>query len=66
MIVNSIFLYFGLHKEWPEIWGIIVANYLVKIMLALIDTPLIYAARMGLERWLGIAHDPGRAHAPLA
>ena len=39
---------------------------LVKVVLAVIDTPLIYASRMGLEKWLGIEHDPSRAEAPLA
>ncbi len=39
---------------------------LVKVVLAVIDTPLIYASRMGLEKWLGIEHDPSRADAPLA
>lgn len=66
IIVNSIFLRFGLGMEWEPIGAIIVANYLVKILMALIDTPLIYAARAGLERWLGIQPDPNRASAPFA
>ncbi|MEM9380704.1 MAG: queuosine precursor transporter [Planctomycetota bacterium] len=65
IIVNSIFLRFGLGMDWAPIVGIIAANYVVKILLALVDTPLIYAARIALERWLGIAHEPGRARAPL-
>lgn len=65
-IVNSIFLRFGLGLEWGPIMAIIAANYVVKVMLAVIDTPLIYASRMGLEKWLGIEHDPSRADAPLA
>ncbi|MEM1450201.1 MAG: queuosine precursor transporter [Planctomycetota bacterium] len=65
IIVNSIFLRFGLGMDWAPIVGIIGANYVVKILLAMIDTPLIYAARIALERWLGIPHEPGRARAPL-
>ena len=65
IIVNSIFLRFGLGMDWEPIIAIIVANYVVKIMLAMIDTPLIYLARMGIEKWLGIEHDPARAQAPL-
>lgn len=66
IIVNSIFLRWGLDMEWPAIGGIIVANYLVKLLLAAIDTPLIYLSRLWLERWLGIEHDPERREAPLA
>jgi uncharacterized PurR-regulated membrane protein YhhQ (DUF165 family) len=65
IIVNSIFLRFGLGMAWGPIVGIIAANYVVKIVLAAIDTPLIYAARIGLEKWLGIAHDAARSRAPL-
>ncbi len=65
-IVNSIFLRFGLGMEWGPIGAIIVANYVVKVMMAVVDTPLIYGARAGLERWLGIEHDPARSSAPLA
>jgi len=66
IIVNSIFLRFGLGFEWGPICAIIAANYVVKVILAVIDTPLIYLSRSGLERWLGIEHDPDRAEAPLA
>ncbi len=65
-IVNSIFLRFGLDMQWPTIGGIIVANYVVKILFAAVDTPLIYLSRGALERWLGIEHDPERTEAPLA
>lgn len=64
-IVNSIFLRFGLGMEWGAIGAIIVANYFVKLVIAAVDTPLIYLARAVLERWLGIEQDPGRASAPL-
>ncbi|MEM6674707.1 MAG: queuosine precursor transporter [Planctomycetota bacterium] len=66
IIVNSIFLRFGLGMEWGPIVAIIAANYVVKVLLAIIDTPLIYAARIALERWLGIRHDASRGSAPLA
>ncbi|MEZ6015739.1 MAG: queuosine precursor transporter [Planctomycetota bacterium] len=66
IIVNSIFLrgFFGF--EWSVIAAIIWANYLVKLVMAALDTPVLYILRGALERWLGIAHDPGRGHAPLA
>lgn len=65
IIVNSIFLrgFFGF--EWGVIAAIIWANYLVKLVLAAIDTPFLYASRVALERWLGLEHDPTRGHAPL-
>ncbi len=65
IIVNSIFLRWGLGLDWDNIVAIIIASYLAKILIAAIDTPLIYASRAGLEKWLGIPHDPARASAPL-
>ncbi|MFT7480573.1 MAG: putative integral membrane protein (TIGR00697 family) [Gammaproteobacteria bacterium] len=65
IIVNGIFLRWGLHFEWPMIAQVILAVYLCKVVLALLDTPLIYVGRHLLERWLGIPHDPARARAPL-
>lgn len=65
IIVNSIFLRFGLELEWGVIWSIIVASYFAKLLIAALDTPLIYASRAALERWLGIPHDPTRSSAPL-
>jgi queuosine precursor transporter len=66
IIVNGIFLRWGLDMEWDEIGRIILVVYLFKLCLAVIDTPLIYGARAGMHRFLGIAHDPDRATAPLA
>lgn len=65
-IVNAIFLrgFFGF--EWGVIFAIIWANYVVKFVFALLDTPILYLMRLSLERWLGITHDPTRASAPLA
>ena len=65
VIVNSIFLRFGLDLEWGVIGSIIVASYFAKLLIAALDTPLIYVSRAGLERWLGIPHDPARRSAPL-
>ena len=42
VIVNSIFLYLGLNLEWNIIVDIIIASYVVKIIIAAIDTPLVY------------------------
>tara|TARA_R110002126_G_scaffold6872_4_gene34704 strand:+ start:631 stop:1395 length:765 start_codon:yes stop_codon:yes gene_type:complete len=66
IIVNGIFLRWGLDMQWDAIGRIILMVYLFKVCLAVIDTPMIYAARAAMERFLGIAHDPGRASAPLA
>ena len=42
IIVNSIFLGFGMGIDFPIIVNIIIANYLIKIIFAAIDTPLVY------------------------
>lgn len=65
-IVNGIYLRYGLDMEWGPIGEVIVAVYLVKVALALVDTPLIYLARHWMERYLGIEADHRRAGAPLA
>lgn len=71
IIVNGIFLHFGTgfgpENGWDfeRIAHVIWVVYLFKIMLALIDTPLIYGGKYLLERFLGIAHEPGRVSAPL-
>ena len=54
VIVNSIFLGFGLHMNWDIIWQIIVANYIFKLVLAVLDTPLIYLGVGWLRRKLAI------------
>jgi len=66
IIVNGIFLRFGLDMEWNTIGEIIIAVYVCKLVLALVDTPFIYLGRVVLERFLGIRHDAGRSSAPLA
>ncbi len=42
IIVNSIFLGFGMGIEFSIIIKIIIANYFVKLIFAAIDTPLVY------------------------
>ena len=42
IIVNSIFLYFGLNLSWDIIFNIIIASYFFKILIAIVDTPLVY------------------------
>ena len=43
-IVNTIFLGFGMGLTFDIIYKIIIANYLIKILFAAIDTPLVYLA----------------------
>lgn len=52
IIVNSIFLHWGLKMEWGPIVEIIVAVYLCKMVLAALDTPLIYLCVFALQRAL--------------
>jgi len=66
IIVNSIFLHWGLDLPWSTVFEVIIAVYLCKIVLAWIDTPLLYLGRMGFERFLGIEHDARRERAPLS
>ena len=42
IIVNSIFLYFGLNLDWDVILKIIIASYIFKILIAIFDTPFVY------------------------
>ena len=42
IIVNSIFLYIGLGLSFNIIFQIIVTTYVFKIIIALIDTPIVY------------------------
>ena len=44
VIVNTIFLGFGMNLDTATIIQIIICNYLVKIIIAAIDTPLVYLA----------------------
>ncbi len=42
VIVNTIFLGFGMGLDFNTVIKIIIANYLIKLIFALIDTPLVY------------------------
>ncbi len=66
IIVNSIFLRWGLNFEWHVIFDIIVAVYLCKVVLALSDTPLIYLGRAVVRRYLGLEHQAAPLQAPLS
>ncbi len=44
IIVNSIFLGFGMNLDTKIIIQIIICNYIVKIFFAAVDTPLVYLA----------------------
>ena len=44
IVVNSIFLGWGMGVPWPVVWEIIGAVYVCKVMLAALDTPLVYVA----------------------
>ena len=56
IIVNSIFLRRALGFEWGQIAEIILAVYLCKLVLAAIDTPIIYLWRRAAAQELRPAH----------
>ena len=61
-IVNSILFYVGFHMEFAVGAGIMFTIYWHKLIIAALDTPLIYLGVWGLKRW--IAADPnGEANA---
>ncbi len=45
---------------WPQLWLFIATGYAFKLFIALLDTPVIYAAVWGLSRYLKI--DPTQMH----
>lgn len=53
VIVNSIFLGFGLGLDWFVVARIIVASYIFKLIIAALDTPFIYLGVAILRRYLG-------------
>ena len=57
IIVNSIFLGWGMGLPAEIVWSIILANYVCKVCLAAIDTPLIYLAVHLLRRYLESGKD---------
>ena len=54
VIVNTIFLKWGLGLDWGLVVKIIIASYVVKIAIAALDTPLIYLG-VALARRYGAA-----------
>jgi len=52
IIVNSIFLGWGMGLSAEVVWSIILANYACKVCLAALDTPLIYLAVHFLRAYL--------------
>ncbi|MEL0114262.1 MAG: queuosine precursor transporter [Rickettsiales bacterium] len=53
IIVNSIFLGFGLGLPWDVVGKIIVAAYIFKLIFAALDTPFIYLGVAVLRRYIG-------------
>ncbi len=53
VIVNSIFLGLGLGLDWGLVAKIIVASYLFKVIMAALDTPLIYLGVAMVRRYAG-------------
>ena len=53
IIVNSIFLGFGLGLDWDLVAKIIAANYVFKLLIAIIDTPFIYLGVWAVRRQIG-------------
>lgn len=65
IIVNGIFLTWGYPMEVGEVVEIIIAVYLCKVVLAILDTPLIYLGRSWLARFFGMKVEDWTS-APLA
>lgn len=66
IIVNGIFLRFALDLDWGTIGEVILAVYLCKAVLALVDTPFIYAARLWMQHFLALPREKEPIRAPLA
>ena len=64
-IVNGIFLPIAFKMSWPEVGAVIAAQYVVKLLLALIDTPLIYLGRAMIRSALGLKPGVAGDRAPL-
>ncbi len=64
IVVNSLFLGFGLGLDWGLVGRIIVASYLCKVILALLDTPLIYLGVALLRRHLSPVPGPAAPVSP--
>ena len=66
IIVNGIFLRWGLDMEWRTIGEVIFWVYVCKVLLAWIDTPFLYLGRTALRRFFGLTSKRAPTHAPLA
>lgn len=61
IIVNSIFLGFGLGLDWRLVAKIIAASYLFKLLMAAADTPLIYLGVWWVRRYAVAGEAPVEA-----
>ena len=53
IIVNSIFLGFGLGLDWGAVSKIVIASYIFKVLMAAVDTPFIYLGVHLVRRYAG-------------
>ena len=65
-VVNGIFLPFAFGFGFEQVLEVIVAAYLCKLLMAAVDTPLLYLGRYLLRNALGLEHDSAPQRAPLA
>ncbi len=65
-VVNGIFLPLAFGMGFGEVVEVIVAVYLCKLVLAALDTPVIYLGRFLLRKALGLQHEDAPLEAPLA
>ncbi len=61
IIVNSIFLGFGLGLDWRLVAKIIATSYLFKLLMAAADTPLIYLGVWWVRRYAVVGEAPVEA-----
>ncbi len=54
IVVNSIFLGFGLGLDWALVGKIIVAGYICKVLIAAVDTPFVYLGVRLVRRFADI------------
>ncbi|MFT7662983.1 MAG: putative integral membrane protein (TIGR00697 family) [Planctomycetota bacterium] len=65
-IVNGIFLPLAFDMSWPDVGAIIAAQYVCKLLLAVVDTPLVYLGRSLIRSFLGLPAGAAGDSAPLA
>jgi len=65
-IVNGIFLPIAFGMSWSEVGAVIGAQYICKLLLAALDTPLIYLGRAMIRKALGLPNGVAGESAPLA